>query len=766
MDQRSAAIDAEQRHVDLLYRLLDAQRRSVEYLKDAAMGENDGTPSGLFTRDALQYRYARELAVLSAAEDKLCFGRLDTDDGEAIHIGRMGLSDDTPARNQVLMDWRAPLAAPFYTATALAPAGVVRRRHIRTYRRQVESVSDEFLQAGNGAVPAADPSVAGSGVGDDSALLEALRAPRTGRMGDIIETIQAEQDAIIRADRSGVLVVQGGPGTGKTVVALHRAAYLLYTFRERLGSHGVLVIGPSTTFLQYIGAVLPSLGETSVVLATMGTLLPGITATATDIPAVATIKGRLAMTRIIDHAVLDRQRVPATPCTIPYDRGTVTLDRALLRRAQRRAWASRRPHNRARAIFLRTVLRGLAKQVAERPGVRSLDPAAVLPDHDEIVRDLAADTAVQAALATIWPLLTPRQLIEDLLTDPARLAFAAPQLKDRDLLLRPPGSPLTVSDIPLIDEAAELLGEISETDRARQAALAEELAFARDTLEALGSAEAGYSDSGIAFTLSMLSPEDIARLHDTSGPVGSTADRAGADRQWTYGHVVVDEAQELSPMAWRSVFRRCPLKSMTVVGDTAQTSDAAGSSAWAAALNPHARDRWRLAELTVNYRTPGEIMDLAAPLLAAIDPTLAIPSSVRRTGERPWVARVADPAALPAAVARAAAAGIAAMGAGQLAVLCQAVDDEILAAVRDLVPDAAAEAGPDRRVVVLDVRQAKGLEFDAVIVVEPAAIVAAGPHGMSDLYVAVTRATQRLGIVHAADLPAAIDPSLTDNRYL
>jgi DNA helicase IV len=759
----SPVVQSEQQHLDLLYQRLDQLRSRTQGLKDSAMRENDGTPAGLFNRDALQFRYAQELAALSAAEDKLCFGRLDGEDGSSIHIGRMGLSDDTPERNQLLMDWRAPSAAPFYTATALDPQGVVRRRHIRTSRRRVLAVSDEFLQATGDGAGVVDESAADLGVGGDAALLEALNAPRTGRMGDIIETIQAEQDAIIRADRNGVLVVQGGPGTGKTVVALHRAAYLLYTYRERLGSHGVLVIGPSRTFLSYIGQVLPSLGETSVVLSTIGTLLPGVEATAVDPPDVAVLKGRLSMASVIENAVLDRQRMLNRARTVPYDRGTVRLDSALLKHAQRRAWGSRRPHNRARAVFVRAVIDGLARQVAGRPGVRQLDPGAARPDLQEIRRDLARDTGVQAALADLWPPLTAERLVDELLSDPRRLEFAAPRMsaRQRTLLLRPPGSPFTVPDVPLLDEAAELLGQISQQDLARRAALAEDLAFAADTLQSLGQQDAGQDDSGIGFTLGMVTAEDIARLHTDDEPVGQTADRAAADREWTYGHVIVDEAQELSPMAWRMVFRRCPLKSMTVVGDVAQTSDPAGSSSWAAALDPHARDRWRLAELTVNYRTPGEIMALAAPVLAAIHPQLSPPSSVRDTGHRPWAARVTD---LRAAVAAAAAEAAAEMTAGQIAVLHAGDDGELVAAVRAAVPDAAGEAGPGRRVIVLPVRDAKGLEFDRVLLVEPARIAAAGRRGLGDLYVAMTRATQELGILHQAPLPEQIDPALLDRR--
>jgi DNA helicase IV len=761
------AVHAEQRHLDLLYRRLDEMRRRTQDLKDRARFENDGTPAGMFNRDAWQFRYADELAALSAAEDRLCFGRLDTDDGDDRHIGRMGITDGTPDRRHLLVDWRAPAAAPFYTATALAPQGVIRRRHIRTSRRRVLGVSDEFLQASD--LPAEADEL---GVGGDSALVEALNAPRTGRMADIIETIQAEQDTIIRSDRSGILVVQGGPGTGKTVVALHRAAYLLYTYRERLGSHGVLVIGPSRTFLDYIGAVLPSLGETSVVLATTSTLVPGVTATAIDEPAVAELKGRPMMAGIIDNAVLDRQRVPRSPRVVPYDRGTVRLEPSLLRAAQRRAWGSRLPHNRARSVFVRTVINGLARQVVARPGVRQLEPDPVQADLGEIRKDLAGDPGIQAALADLWPALTPERLVTELFTG-GRLDVIARNLPvaQRELLRRKPDDPLTESDIPLVDEAAELLGEVAATDLRAAAEAAAELAFARETLEALQTAAASQADGGVGYTVGMLSAEDLADQHVAPAPAAPTG--SIPDRDWTYGHVIVDEAQELSGMAWRMVMRRCPLKSMTVVGDVAQTSDPGGSTSWARALNPHARGRWRLTELTVNYRTPTEIMALAAPVLAAINRDLAAPTSLRDSGHRPWSVRAASEERLAEAVATAVAGQVAEMDGGQLAVLHAAGSGAggiadggrpLLDAVRSLVPDAEGAAGPGRRVVVLDVHQAKGLEFDRVIVVEPAAMLEASGHGLGDLYVALTRATQDLGVVHARPLPGVLDPRLLERR--
>ncbi|RIJ77910.1 helicase [Nakamurella silvestris] len=754
----TTAVAEEQVLISRMYQRLAEMREDALRRRADARYASDGTPAGRFNRDALQHRYSQELSMLTAAEAKLAFGRLDTDDGESLHIGRMGLTDGTDERRQLLIDWRAPSSTPFYTATALTPLGVRRRRHIRTRRDRVEAVADEYLQAAPGVAIHDDLGAAG-----DSALLEALNAPRSGRMGDIIETIQAEQDRIIRSDRTGVLVVQGGPGTGKTVVALHRAAYLLYTHRERLGGHGVLVIGPNEAFLSYIGQVLPNLGESSVVLSTMGGLFPGVTATAVEPAGAAELKGQLSMAKVIDNAVLHRQALPKRAVSFRYDHGQLRLEPSLLIKARRQAWGSRLPHNRARQVFLRVVLDGLARQIAGRPGVRQLEDSAGRPDFADVRRELAQDAGVQAVLADIWPALTAQKLVADLLASPARLKFATPGWKqaDRDRLHRElPSDPedfeWTVADVPLLDEAAELLGPIGAADRARALARAEELEFAERTLEAMNSAAAGQEDSGIAFTLGMVTAEQLASINEEELTYLTTAERASVDREWTYGHVIVDEAQELSPMAWRMVMRRCPMRSMTIVGDVAQTSDAAGTSSWARAMNPHVKDQWRLEELTVNYRTPEEIMEVAAPVLAVVAPGLTVPVSVRRSGFTPWSREVTD-FDLPEAVAAAVLREVADHPDGQLAVLVPGDEDgSILTAVQQSVPEASGTAGMGRRVVVLDAISAKGLEFDAVILVEPARIVGRSPRGLGDLYVALTRATQRLGVLHTEDLPHAL----------
>ncbi len=738
-------------------------------LRDTYLRDSDGTPGGRVQRDIAYASHAQTLIDLNVAEDKLCFGRLDHTDGDMMHIGRMGIFSEGEDREQLLMDWRAPSARPFYVATAAAPLGVRRRRHLRVRRRVVESVSDEFLDL-TGLSPK-DPALAAlssAGLTGEAALLAALNAPRTGRMGDIVETIQAEQDRIIRAERSGILVVQGGPGTGKTAVALHRTAYLLYTHRDQLSNRGVLVIGPNRTFLNYIGQVLPSLGENAVVLSTIGDLFPGVRAQRVETDAVAVLKGRPNMAKVIANAVLDRQRMPKHSIEIPYDRGSLRLDNRMLTLAQQRAWQSRLPHNRARAVFLKTIIDQLAGQVA-RQHTQGL--AAALPltseDLDDIRRELRADDDVQAVLIDLWPAVTPQTLIRELFGSRPRLTVAGPFLTEaeRRLLLDGSTSPNTYafseSDVPLLDEAAELLGHL---DRRTAAAAAREREqrhdYAQSVLDMLdddGSTAGG--ETGDQPLLGMVTAADLVELQDDRVLLTSTAERAGADREWTYGHVVVDEAQELSPMAWRMVMRRCPVRSMTLVGDLAQTSDAAGAASWASVLRPYVGGDWRFEELTVNYRTPTEITVLADRVLAAIDPRLTAPVSVRSSGFEPWWLH-GEPADIVDLTASVTAREAAAAGEQHLAVLVpQALHADVVRAVSGAVPGAGSATDLDQPVVVLTVREAKGLEFDSVILVEPDRIVAESARGRNDLYVAITRATQRLGVLYSGSRPAFAGPT-------
>ncbi|MFC4007054.1 HelD family protein [Nonomuraea purpurea] len=701
-------------------------------------------------RDTFADMYASRLARLWAVERGLVFGRLDHLDEGRLYIGKLGLTDDEQLR--LLIDWRAPVAQPFYRATPAVSMGVTRRRHLQTKGRAVVGVDDDLLDLDS----LTDDDRAT--LNGEAALLAALDERRTGRMRDIVATIQSEQDRVIRSDLGGVLVVQGGPGTGKTVVALHRAAYLLYTHRERLERRGVLILGPNLTFLRYIEQVLPSLGETDVLLSTVGELYPGVTATARERPEVAALKGDPRMAEVIARAVRDRQKVPRKPIELTIGRLTLTVDRSMLEAARNKATRARRPHNQARAVFVRSLLNALARQQARKIGKGLIDEEELADLREE----LRTEPVVKSALNRLWPYLTPQRLLLGLYGSPERLGYAASDLTPHErALLRRDGGPWTESDVPLLDEAAELLGEIDEQVlRASALQAEEELAAARQAEEREREAELSYAREVLELTglSDVMEAERLAERQRGDGPYLTTAERAAADRTWAYGHVIVDEAQELSPMAWRAVMRRCPTRSMTIVGDIAQTGSAAGARSWEEVLDPYVAGRWRQERLTVNYRTPVELMALAARVLATIDPALQAPASVRELGVEPWSAPLS---ALGELAKEEVGEG------GKIAVV---VPDELLSTLGDHVVSvvegavvvapgdgrARGAAALDAPVAVMGVTDAKGLEFDSVIVAEPDLIAAQSPRGPSDLYVALTRATQRLGVVHERPLSQAL----------
>ncbi|MEQ4205659.1 UvrD-helicase domain-containing protein [Actinopolymorpha sp. B9G3] len=681
----------------------------------------------------------------------------------------MGLFDDD--YEALLVDWRTPVAQPFYRATPAEPAGVVRRRYLRTRGRQVIDIEDDLLDL------AALDDEQRSHLSGEGALLASLASGRTGRMADIVATIQAEQDKVIRSDLDGVLVVEGGPGTGKTVVALHRAAYLLYTHRTRLAKRGVLILGPNLTFMRYIDQVLPSLGETEAVLATVGELYPGVVATGHEPAESERVKGDQRMADVLATAVGQRQWVPDTDLEIVVEKEAYTLTPEVCRRARDRVRArsvetGEDQHNRMRRHFVREILDDLTAQGVARLGAELLGPA----DVEDVRQEFRSSPAVHDVLDDLWPELTPERFLTDLFRSPERLDAAAPDFTaaERAALVRAPGHPWTPADVPMLDEAAERLGDLDATIagatsaavRQRETA-AEEFAYVRATMEM----QAEYGQ--LAATPDDIGPvaEMVSGRYRENRRPGPAADSALADREWTYGHVIVDEAQELSAMAWRMVIRRCPARSMTVVGDLAQASAPGGAPSWADALDPYAGGRWRTERLTVNYRTPKQIMALAGDVLAAIDAGLQPPRSVRN-GLPPW-SRQVDAGELAGVLPDLVAAELRAVtdpaahddgedlaGAGRVAVVVPSARlADVTAALGPLAPGTAAGGTAsvlDSRVAVLTVAQAKGLEFDAVIVVDPAGVLAESARGAGDLYVAVTRATRRLGVVSVGPLPGVL----------
>ncbi|WP_329344076.1 AAA family ATPase [Streptomyces sp. NBC_00663] len=732
----------EQEFIDTLYAHVDALRADTEVGVTDALAQGNTPMQARLERDILVAERSGLLAALNAVDGSLCFGRIDLTSGTSHHIGRIGLRTDDAERTPILIDWRAEVARPFYLATGHTPMGLRRRRHLTTEGRTVTTLHDEILDLGDQERTGhEDPT-------GDAVLLAALDAARTGRMHDIVQTIQAEQDEIIRAPHRGVLVVEGGPGTGKTAVALHRAAYLLYEHRELLAKRAVLIVGPNPAFLGYIGEVLPSLGETGVLLATVGELFPGVKATAADTRAAAAVKGRADMADVLADAVRDWQALPDPVIAIEHDREVLMLDDGLVKVARERTRAARLPHNVAREHFEGHILNTLTELYAERVGTDPYDGSSLLDPADitQIRDEIAENPEVWAAIDQLWPRLTPQRLVADFLADPVGYLPDEDAAAIRRLVTRS----WTVADVPLLDEAAELLGVDERVARARAEQEREtQVAYAQGVLD-VSYASRTYEfediddeDSEVLSAHDIIDAERFAERQEEDDH-RSAAERAAADRTWAFGHIIVDEAQELSPMAWRLLMRRSPTRSMTLVGDPAQTAEAAGVGSWSDILEPYVEDRWEHTRLGVNYRTPAEIMDLAAAVVRAENPDFEPPSSVRSTGVRPWVRATDD---LPGAVAKAVEELTPAEG--RLAVIAPRQLHRRLAAQLDGVT-AGAEPDLTRTVVLLEPRQSKGLEFDSVLVVEP------GLYGTSDLYVALTRATQRLGVVHTGRLPGAL----------
>lgn len=752
MSSYSAQLHEEQQAVSRAYDRLDALRAQVRARLDTVRAAGShGSPTQRTERDSFATMYEDRLTQLRAVEDRLVFGRLDNAKGEHRYIGRLGLSDER--HEPILTDWRAEAARPFYEATPSSHGDIVMRRHITLNFREVVGVEDEVLDVHSDQVGQA--SSAGTLTGE-GALLASLNAKRTGKMTDIVATIQAEQDRIIRADLNQAVVVQGGPGTGKTAVALHRAAYLLYTHRRALERSGVLVIGPSSTFLHYIDQVLPSLGETGVVSRTIADLIPGVIATGHDDPRAAKLKGERRMAKAIANAVAARERIPSELPTIRINGFTCPMLRVDLEQAITDAKRTRQPHNKARESFVYSMLIAMRNRYVEQ-----LDYTPEQAELNDVMQQLRMNDALRKTLNLAWLPMTGTWLVDQLFAKPDQLRRFAPWLEERDIrtLTRPKGSPFTISDVPLLDEAMELLGPDPKAV-ARQKALdakrAEEEQFAQDTL-----AQAGIG-SGI-ITSQML----VDNINGMNAEL--TAQRAGADREWTYGHVVVDEAQELTAMDWRMLIRRCPSRSFTIVGDVAQTSALGGTRSWRRMMDPlFGPHNWSLNELTINYRNPKEVSQLACDFASAEGLYISTVNAVRGVADSVRRLTLTDESLLADAVAHQAIdlvrAHVGADGTGRVAIIAP---DALLASLRarvyaelrqTLAPKEferlSSQSSWDEQVTICSTRTVKGLEYDAVMVVQPGRIEEDAPSRIvaaSDLYVAMTRPTQRLLIVRTND---------------
>ena len=734
----------EQEFVDRAYSRLDqlrSQYREQRQKIDANHGV--GNAQGWTERDALATHFAELSSRLDNVEERLVFGHLDMKDHATHYIGRISLLDEHSA--PLLVDWRAPISAPFYQATAQEPLGVVRRRHIATRARTVTSVEDELLDVDQAQHQ-------GLTLQGEGALMSALSSARSGRMGDIVATIQGEQDRVIRASDRGILVVQGGPGTGKTAVALHRAAYLLYTQRERLERSGVLIIGPSRTFLRYIEQVLPSLGESGVVQMTIGDIVPGLSAQDDDPVDIAAIKGRGAFSRILREAVRLIPRLPDRDQVLQVWNRRVTLRIKDVQEALSRARRSGRPHNVARESFAMGLMELLAGRLIVEAGDASstadIDPDDLRTWMSEIRDSVDARRAINLAWMPTQAPAFLRKLWSrpDLLAQANRKAGTPLSVEDLSLLYRAQDEPLTISDIPLIDELEELLGTLdlasAQKRRAEEQREKEERERANEALKATGL-------GGGIVTADML-----MRQTQEAPSLRPLAERARADRSWTYGHIVIDEAQDLSPMAWRCLLRRCPSRSMTVVGDLDQKRGHRRPNSWKQALGPAARAFNEEFVLSISYRTPRALTRIAQAVMAQHGTPVLYPMEAVRDVPDCYQVSHTHKDTLKECVSQIVSA---------MEERLDREEGEGKGRICVIVPDAQAqlwhadESGAsalDQRVSYLTAAGSKGLEFDSVVVVEPGAIL---DQGSGDLFVALTRATHDLHAVTTTQLPRGME---------
>ena len=707
--------DDEQAYIEHAYACLERSRQDAWKVRELTEAGVGGTFQNRFERNAIDEQLLRRLTDLDLGDAALVFGRIDrqSEDGpsngespvESFHIGRLAVADEN--RDPVVVDWRAPVAEPFYRATGRQPMGLARRRHFVVEGSSLLGIEDELFGEGHLGIGHDEGLDGGSlvhasGLRGYSTLMASIERGRTGQLGDIVATIQSEQDEIIRSPQAGVLVVQGGPGTGKTVVALHRAAYLLYTNRFPLEDQGVLVIGPNRVFLRYIERVLPSLGEAGVEQVVLADLVDDVRvgSDVRESELARRVKGDVRMVDVIDRAVLDRERPLRDDLVVPFRTGYVRLTATESERIVKAARRRFRRHNAGRKWVEAEVWTAMAS-TWRAAGVGADDVRDLLRGTDEM----------RTAFERMWPYLTPAQLLHDLLGSRALLRSAGRKV-------------LTDAEVDALHrERSSTLDEVRWSDA--------DVALLDEAFVALGP-----------------KPRKNGKIEES-------------DEIRTYGHIVVDEVQDLTPMQLRMVARRSLSGSMTIVGDIAQATGAHAPSSWDDVLahlpQPRSgRDEInRVIGLSVGYRIPGQIMELANRVMAAATPGLRAPSAVRLGPAPPsFVSATAEN--VLTRVVDATVDMVEAVSRGNVAVVTpDDWADRVSAALtaRGIEHGRASRSALDSGITVVPVGLVKGLELDGVVVVEPGRIVNAETQGMRSLYVALTRSTQRLTIVHAESLP-------------
>jgi len=726
-------IEAEQSYIDAAYQRLEELRGDATKRTSGVLAQEwGGVLQAKVQREAFVKADSRRWASLNVGDQPLVFGRIDRSDQSIFYIGRAAIYDRF--QDPMVLDWKAPVSEAFYRATPSDPMDVVRRRHFICRGKRLLRLDDELMDAEkppNGLV-----------LMGEAALLDAMQRHRTGRMRDVVATVQAEQDGVIRAPLDGIHVVQGGPGTGKTVVALHRAAYLSYTHRRRLAGSGVLVVGPNSVFLRYIEDVLPSLGEDHVKLSTPGALVDGVVATRHEERMVARAKGEVAMVGAISRAIADHETRIAAPISIWHDSVLVTLTPDASWRAIAATRAAGLPHNRGRGLLERAVVDALFadfQKALEDERRSDLRGEAIIDTKDGGQNRAAFNEGVadhpksRDAIEQMWPIIDTNSFLEELLS-----ANGLGQIGEQ----ADPG--LSDADVVLIDEIRTQLGPppmsvLHEETLANNESKEEAVRQVLDDI-------LGY----MALDEFMLA--DVARMVEQNYDAEFDRPDKSPNQRHEFGHVLVDEAQELSPMQWRMISRRCPSGSMTIVGDLGQASAPWAPATWSEVVDllPKGANA-TVMELSINYRTPVEVMEFASRLLKDSGLELRQPRSVRTTGCRPIV-RDTSIDGMPVALKDLCIEARAVVGEGNVAVLTSSeFASRALSWLADELADEHSDDQLAARIAVFEVDKAKGLEFDAVIVVEPASIIE--QWGPRTLYMAFTRPTRQLYVLHSQPLP-------------
>ena len=725
---------SEQKKVDLIYGRFDELKSLVAKRLSSTRAQKELNLTSMTERDSFATMYEDRLSSLRAGEYRLVFGKLRMKDGSERYIGRMGLLEN---EKPILLDWRAKAASPFYEATFFDDMGAALRRHITLENRKVVKLEDELLDLS----PEKSEKALKEGIlSGEGALMAALEESRTGKMGDIVSTIQREQNRIIRMPLNSTVVVQGGPGTGKSAVALHRAAYLLYTYRKELEASGVLIIGPSQAFVHYIDDVLPCLGETDILIRTMSEMLPGVTVNCKDSPLAAKVKGDLRMVQVIKSAIKRHIRIPRELPAISVNGIKLKLEPEEIAKGQAFA-RSAGPYEVARRAFVDSMCSLLFSKYEEAAG------GQISGDDAEFVKEQIRENAqVRLALNLSWLPLSARWLLDDLFSKPAKLRSLAPWMSEEEVqsLMREKGK-VSEGDIPLLDTAMDLLGEEEVRKKGPSASRADK-EFAKSTMAMFGVSPSLVSASDL---LSSLSPSEQK----------SVVEQAALDRKWQFGHIIVDEAQELTAMQWRMLRKRSASKSFTIVGDVAQTSSLAGTRSWKKSLSPVFGRDWTLCPLEIDYRNPREVVEEASQFAKKeglnsedIKAVRSVEGSLEKVEsediEKEAVSKLVE-----------CAKKFIHSSMGTVALITEKKDVEKMSArVNAALEKEFGKAEADRltrngwksQIAVRGTEEIKGIEYDAVVLMDPPEPEGEGEErkiAASRLYIAMTRPTQKLVIV-------------------